>query len=61
MGLVQDSTVLAKAGYGKTSGALTLISQMSNEKENLVWTEINGSLSDLSSAWWEQPQDVRDG
>jgi len=61
MGLVQDATVLAKAGYGKTSGALTLMSKMASEKESLVWTEINGAVNDLGSAWWEQPQEVRDG
>jgi len=61
MGLVQDATVLAKAGYGKTSAALTLLSKMASEKESLVWTEISGALNDVSSAWWEQPQEVRDG
>ena len=35
MGLVQDASVLASSGYSKTSGALTLIAKMANEKENL--------------------------
>ena len=35
MGLVQDATVLASSGYAKTSTALSLLSQLGNEKENL--------------------------
>jgi len=35
MGLVQDATVLASSGYAKTSSALSLLSKMGNEKENL--------------------------
>ncbi|BGO90211.1 hypothetical protein NBRC10512_002414 [Rhodotorula toruloides] len=60
MGLVQDAAVLASSGYAKTSGALTLIKGMKGEEENLVWQEISGALGNLSSTWWEQPQEVRD-
>ena len=35
MGLVQDAAVLASSGYAKTSSALSLLSKMGNEKENL--------------------------
>ena len=61
MGLVQDSFVLASSGYSKTSGALTLISKLGGEKENLVWDEISSALGRLSSTWWDQPEDVREG
>lgn len=61
MGLVQDASVLASSGYSKTSGALTLISKLSSETENLVWVEISDALQKLATAWWDQPQDVRDG
>jgi len=37
------------------------MSKMVNEKEYLVWNEIGGSLTDISSAWWDQPEDVRTG
>ncbi|KAK4703907.1 hypothetical protein P7C70_g2308, partial [Phenoliferia sp. Uapishka_3] len=61
MGLVQDSFVLASSGYSKTSGALTLISKMSGEKENLVWDEISSALSKLAATWWDQEEEVREG
>ncbi|GAA5943340.1 hypothetical protein JCM1841_004805 [Sporobolomyces salmonicolor] len=60
MGLVQDASVLASSGYAKTSSALTLISKMANEKENLVWAEISSALGSLSATWWDQPKEVRD-
>lgn len=60
MGLVQDATVLASSGYAKTSTALSLLSKLGNEKENLVWQEIAGGLGSVSATWWEQPQEVRD-
>ncbi|GAA95801.1 uncharacterized protein L969DRAFT_94837 [Mixia osmundae IAM 14324] len=61
MGLVQDAFTLARAGYGETSGALALVNKLNGETENLVWTEINAGVSDIDSAWWEEPKDVRDG
>lgn len=61
IGLVQDAVVLPKCGYGKTSGALNLITKLKSEEENLVWKEISVCLSDLSDAWWEQPETVSQG
>lgn len=61
MGLVQDAAVLASSGYSKTSGALTLISKLANEEENLVWNEISTALGKISGAWWDQPENVREG
>ncbi|GAA5820392.1 hypothetical protein JCM11491_005473, partial [Sporobolomyces phaffii] len=60
MGLVQDASVLASSGYAKTSTALSFLSKLGNEKENLVWQEIAGGLSALAFAWWEQPKEVRE-
>ncbi|GAA6002057.1 hypothetical protein JCM10207_003055 [Rhodosporidiobolus poonsookiae] len=60
MGLVQDAASLASAGYARTSDSLTLLSKMTGETENLVWQEISTALDDLASAWWDQPQAVRD-
>ena len=61
IGLVQDAYVLAKSGYGKTSGALNLISKLKNEDENLVWREVASGLGDISDVWWDQPEKVRNG
>ncbi|KWU42560.1 putative AAP1-alanine/arginine aminopeptidase [Rhodotorula sp. JG-1b] len=60
MGLVQDASVVASSGYAKTSGSLTLLSQMKGEEENLVWQEIATALGSIVSTWWEQPEEVRD-
>lgn len=58
MGLINDAKILAKAGYSKTSGALNLISNFSEEKEYLVWDQIVGTLSSISTTWWEQGEEV---
>ncbi|KAL8286510.1 hypothetical protein RQP46_004527 [Phenoliferia psychrophenolica] len=60
MGLVQDAIVLAASGYSLTSGALTLISKLGGETENLVWGCISDALAKLKSAWWEQAGSDRD-
>jgi aminopeptidase 2 len=57
---VQDAFVLARSGYSRTSGSLSLVSKLKSEEENLVWKEIATGLADLKDAWWEQPDDVRD-
>jgi aminopeptidase 2 len=56
---VQDAFVLAKSGYGKTSGSLDLSRKLKDEEENLVWKEIAEGLADLKDVWWEQPEEVR--
>lgn len=58
MGLINDAKTLAKAGHGKTSGALNLISKFSGEKEHLVWSELVSAISSISNVWWEQGDDV---
>ena len=59
IGLVQDAFVLAKSGYGPTSGALNLISKLKTEEENLVWKEIATGLSEIGDVWWEQDEKTR--
>lgn len=59
IGLVQDAFVLAKSGYGPTSGALNLISKLKSEEENLVWKEIATGLAEISDVWWEQDEKTR--
>ncbi|SCV72292.1 BQ2448_4986 [Microbotryum intermedium] len=59
VGLVGDATALAMAGVSKTSGALSFLSELGNEKENLVLHAVADSLATLATTWWEQPQEVR--
>ncbi|OWZ56597.1 aminopeptidase 2 [Cryptococcus neoformans] len=60
VGLVSDAATLARAGYAKTSGSLSLIHELgAAETEFLPWSQIGSALSRLSAAWWEQPEDVR--
>ncbi|ORX33751.1 leucyl aminopeptidase [Kockovaella imperatae] len=60
VGLVSDAATLARAGYGKTSGSLSLISEIApSENEFLVWSQISGALAKLGQVWWEQPENVR--
>ncbi|KAF8682603.1 ERAP1-like C-terminal domain [Rhizoctonia solani] len=55
VGLVSDAMVLARAGYGKTSGGLNLISRLHDESEHLVWEGIASHLNTIEKVWWEQP------
>lgn len=50
---------LCRAGSGKTSGALSLVNQMGNEQEYLVWNAIFTGLAKVKAVWWEQPENVR--
>lgn len=59
IGLVQDAFVLAKSGYGPTSGALNLISKLAGETEYLVWKEISTGLAEISDICWEQDDKTR--
>ncbi|KAG9085108.1 Aminopeptidase 2 mitochondrial [Ceratobasidium sp. UAMH 11750] len=60
VGLVSDAMVLARAGYGKTSGGLSVISRLRGETEHLVWEGVASHLNTLEKVWWEQPQETRD-
>ncbi|KAG9123895.1 Aminopeptidase 2 mitochondrial [Ceratobasidium sp. 392] len=60
VGLVSDAMVLARAGYGKTSGGLSLISCLRGETEHLVWEGIASHLNTLEKVWWEQPKETID-
>ena len=59
VGLVSDAFTLAKAGYGKTSGGLSLLQALKADPTYLVNSASSGHLSSLSSAWWEQDEQVR--
>ncbi|WVQ78532.1 hypothetical protein IAT38_000618 [Cryptococcus sp. DSM 104549] len=60
VGLVSDAATLARAGYAKTSGSLSLVKELGkDETEFLPWSQIGSALGRLNAAWWEQPEDVR--
>ncbi|CAD6892010.1 unnamed protein product [Tilletia controversa] len=61
VGLVSDASTLAKAGYGRTSAALNLVWALREEPTYVVNDAIATTLSSLSSVWFEQPKEVRDG
>lgn len=50
---------LARAGSGKTSGSLNLVSKLGGESEYAVWDAISMGLGKLKAVWWEQPEEVR--
>jgi aminopeptidase 2 len=61
VGLVSDASSLARAGYGKTSGSLSLITALGKtETEYLPWSQIATAVGKIVQVWWEQPQEVRD-
>ncbi|EPQ29163.1 uncharacterized protein PFL1_03450 [Pseudozyma flocculosa PF-1] len=60
VGLVGDAFTLAKAGYGKTSGGLSLAKALREDPSYLVNAAVSGHLASLASVWWEQDQAVRD-
>ncbi|SAM58350.1 probable AAP1-alanine/arginine aminopeptidase [Ustilago bromivora] len=60
VGLVSDAFTLASAGYGKTSGGLSLLKALRNDPTYLVNSASSLNLGTLSSAWWEQDPKVQD-
>ncbi|KZT61401.1 hypothetical protein CALCODRAFT_553125 [Calocera cornea HHB12733] len=61
MGLIGDAFTLAKSGHGSTSAALELVSKLRMDEDYSVWSRIARGLAELTSAWWEQPEEVRAG
>ena len=60
VGLVADATTLARAGYGKTSGSLSLVHELGKtETEYLPWSQIGTALDKLKNVWWEQAEPVK--
>ncbi|PKI82777.1 Aminopeptidase 2 mitochondrial [Malassezia vespertilionis] len=60
VGLVSDAFTLAQAGYARTSGGLALMQELRGDKSSLVNQAAALNLQQLGSAWWEQPEGVRD-
>ena len=60
VGLVSDAATLARAGLGKTSASMTLISGLAKEEdEYLVWAQITGALGSINAVLWEESEDVK--
>jgi aminopeptidase N len=56
--LVADAAALAISGEGSTTGFLALAENFKQESSYFVWDELLKRLSQLQSAWYEQPEDV---
>lgn len=59
VGLIGDAFTLAKYGYGETSGALSLMKALAGDESYLVNSAAAGNVGELSSTWFEEPEDVR--
>ncbi|SJX60857.1 probable AAP1-alanine/arginine aminopeptidase [Sporisorium reilianum f. sp. reilianum] len=59
VGLVTDAFTLASAGYGKTSGGLSLAKALRNDPTYLVNQASSLNIGTLASAWWEQDARVQ--
>lgn len=60
-GMIADAGALAASGYGKTSGALSLLEGFSTEDQFVVWNEILGRISSVRSTWIFEDESIRDG
>lgn len=60
-GIVADTAALAASGYLKTSSFLELASNLSSESEYVVWKEITRRLSQISSAWIFEDENIKNG
>lgn len=60
VGLVNDAHTLARAGYAKTSGTLTLLKKIEKEPSFLVNSAALKAFGDLNSVWYEEPSEVQD-
>jgi aminopeptidase N len=59
--LVADAAALAISGEGSTTGFLSLAQNFTQESNYFVWDELLKRLSQLQSAWYEQPENVING
>jgi aminopeptidase N len=59
--LVADAAALAISGDGSTTAFLSLAENFKKETNYFVWDELLKRLSQLQSAWYEQPEKVING
>lgn len=59
VGLVNDAHTLAKAGYGETSGTLSLLKTLVAEPSFLVNSAALQAFSELNSVWYREPTDIQ--
>lgn len=59
--LVADAAALAISGEGTTTAFLTLGQNFTHESNYFVWDELLRRLSQLQSAWYQQPEKVING
>lgn len=59
VGLVNDAHTLAKAGYGETSGTLSLLQTLLAEPAFLVNSAAQVAFSELNSVWYKESIEVQ--
>ncbi|CAO3614306.1 unnamed protein product [Cunninghamella blakesleeana] len=61
VGLISDAASLMVSGEQSTVSFLELARSFEHETEYFVWSQLGAHLGSVISAWYEQPQSVRDG
>jgi len=59
--LLADAAALAISGEGTTTAFLSLAQNFTRESNYFVWDELLKRLSQLQSAWYQQPEKVING
>ena len=59
--LVADAAALAISGDGSTTGFLSLAENFKKETNYFAWDELLKRLSQLQSAWYQQPEKIING
>ncbi|KAG8742045.1 Aminopeptidase 2 mitochondrial [Ceratobasidium sp. 414] len=58
VGLVSDAMILARAGYGTTSGGLEVILGMRGQMDYILWDSIASHLSAVEKILWDEPREA---
>nr|POE63591.1 aminopeptidase 2 [Quercus suber] len=59
-GMVADAGALTAAGYGKTSGLLSLLKGFDTEPDFVVWDELTARVGAIRAAWIFEDQKTKD-
>ena len=59
-GMLADATALASSGYQSTPGLLSLLQNLDQEPEFVVWSQILSSIAALRAAWVFEPDPIRE-
>lgn len=59
-GMIADTGALTAAGYGKTSGLLSLLKSFDTEPDFVVWDELTARVGAIRAAWVFEDQKTKD-